>query len=104
MSPALRPVMATSHGCRLRGREPVLPFPSSPGPGAPKIPRLAHALPDGRVIATSRRRAVDKHSTGGPWVERIVWRTITEPGARVTALRTGDADLIATSRPRRSRL
>jgi peptide/nickel transport system substrate-binding protein len=44
-------------------------------------------------------QAVDKHWTGGPWVEKIVWRTITEPAARVTALRTGDADLIANVPP-----
>ncbi|HEV8310031.1 MAG TPA: ABC transporter substrate-binding protein [Methylomirabilota bacterium] len=44
-------------------------------------------------------QAVDRHWTGGPWVERIVWRTITEPAARVTALRTGDADLIANVPP-----
>ncbi len=44
-------------------------------------------------------QAVDKHWTGGPWGERIVWRTITEPAARVTALRTGDADLIANVPP-----
>ena len=43
--------------------------------------------------------AVDRHWTGGPWVERIVWRTITDPVARVTALRTGDADLIANVPP-----
>jgi peptide/nickel transport system substrate-binding protein len=43
--------------------------------------------------------AIDRHWTGGPWVERIVWRTITDPVARVTALRTGDADLIANVPP-----
>src|SRR5215471_15111228 len=43
--------------------------------------------------------AVDRHWTGGPWVERIVWRSITEPAARVTALRTGEADLIANVPP-----
>ena len=43
--------------------------------------------------------AVDQHWTGGPWVERVVWRSITEPAARVTALRTGDADLIANVPP-----
>ena len=49
--------------------------------------------------------AAGPHFSGGPWVEKLVWRTITEPVARVTALRTGEADLITTcprSRSRRS--
>lgn len=45
-------------------------------------------------------QAVDyKHWSGGPWVDKIVWRTITDPTARVTALRTGEADLISNVPP-----
>jgi peptide/nickel transport system substrate-binding protein len=44
-------------------------------------------------------QAVDKHWSGGPWVEKIVWRTITESTARVTALRTGESDIIANVPP-----
>jgi peptide/nickel transport system substrate-binding protein len=45
-------------------------------------------------------QAVDyKHWSGGPWVDKLVWRTITEPATRVTALRTGEADLIANVPP-----
>jgi peptide/nickel transport system substrate-binding protein len=57
--------------------------------------RFVEWVPGERVVVD----AVDKHWTGGPWVERIVWRTITEPAARVTALRTGDVDLIANVPP-----
>jgi peptide/nickel transport system substrate-binding protein len=35
-----------------------------------------------------------KHWTGGPWVQKIVWRTMTAPSAAVTALRVGEADLM----------
>jgi peptide/nickel transport system substrate-binding protein len=52
-------------------------------------------VPGERLVA----EAVDKHWSGGPWVEKVVWRTITEPVARVTALRTGEADLIANVPP-----
>ena len=45
-------------------------------------------------------QAVDyKHWSGGPWVDKIVWRTISDPTARVTALRTGEADLISNVPP-----
>jgi peptide/nickel transport system substrate-binding protein len=44
-------------------------------------------------------QAVDKHWSGGPWVDKIVWRTITEPSTRVTALRTGEVDLISNLEP-----
>jgi peptide/nickel transport system substrate-binding protein len=45
-------------------------------------------------------QAVDyKHWSGGPWVDKIVWRTVTDPTARVTSLRTGESDLISNVPP-----
>src|SRR5262249_41238934 len=43
--------------------------------------------------------AGDRHWAGGAAVERIVGRTTPEPATRVTALRTGEADLIANVPP-----
>ncbi len=57
--------------------------------------RFVEWVPGERLVV----QAVDKHWSGGPWVEKIVWRTITEPVARVTALRTGEADIISNVPP-----
>jgi len=47
-------------------------------------------LPGDRLV----QEAAAPHFSGDPKIKKVVWRTVTESAPRVTALRTGEADII----------